>query len=49
KGYNEIIDQIEDEALQESGWSFVRAEEVFLEISAFRPLHGSSWLSLQKI
>ncbi|CAG8454638.1 11597_t:CDS:10, partial [Dentiscutata heterogama] len=27
KGYNEIIDQIEDEAIQESGWSFVRAEE----------------------
>ncbi|CAJ0626785.1 3504_t:CDS:1 [Entrophospora sp. SA101] len=46
KGYNENIDQIEDEALQESGWSFVRAEEVFLEISAFRPLRGSSWLSL---
>ena len=46
KGYNEIIDQIEGEALQESGWSFVRAEEVFLEISAFRPLRGSSWLSL---
>ncbi|CAG8718890.1 3405_t:CDS:2, partial [Dentiscutata heterogama] len=46
KGYNEIIDQIEDEAIQESGWSFVRAEEVFLEISAFRPLHGSSYLSL---
>ncbi|CAG8648777.1 1289_t:CDS:2, partial [Paraglomus occultum] len=38
KGYNEIIDQIENEALQESGWTFVRAEEVFLEISAFRPL-----------
>ncbi|CAG8688586.1 4085_t:CDS:1, partial [Ambispora leptoticha] len=46
KGYNEIIDQIEDEALQESGWSFVRAEEVFLEISAFRPLQGSSYLPL---
>ncbi|CAG8750038.1 14651_t:CDS:2, partial [Dentiscutata erythropus] len=46
KGYNEIIDQIEDEAIQESGWSFVRAEEVFLEISAFRPLRGSSYLSL---
>ncbi|CAG8687372.1 8004_t:CDS:2, partial [Ambispora gerdemannii] len=27
KEYNEIIDQIEDEAIQESGWSFVRAEE----------------------
>ncbi|CAG8842863.1 15014_t:CDS:2, partial [Racocetra persica] len=38
KGYNEIIDQIEGEALQESGWSYVRAEEVFLEISVFRPL-----------
>ncbi|CAJ0643582.1 12691_t:CDS:10 [Entrophospora sp. SA101] len=46
KGYNKIIDQIEDEAIQESGWAFVRAEEVFLEISAFRPLRGSSWLSL---
>ncbi|CAG8674731.1 14574_t:CDS:2, partial [Racocetra fulgida] len=46
KGYNEIIDQIEDEAIQESGWSFVRAEEVILEISAFRPLHGSSYLPL---
>ncbi|CAG8638972.1 11939_t:CDS:1, partial [Diversispora eburnea] len=46
KGYNEIIDEIEDEALQESGWSFVRAEEVFLEISAFRPLRGSSYLPL---
>ncbi|CAG8570359.1 20463_t:CDS:2, partial [Gigaspora rosea] len=46
KGYNEIIDQIEDEVLQESGWSFVRAEEVFLEISAFRPLQGSSYLPL---
>ncbi|CAG8663997.1 11518_t:CDS:2, partial [Paraglomus brasilianum] len=46
KGYNEIVDQIEDEALQESGWTFVRAEEVFLEISAFRPLRGSSWLPL---
>ncbi|CAG8681643.1 7520_t:CDS:1, partial [Paraglomus brasilianum] len=46
KGYNEIIDQIEDEAIQESGWSFVRAEEVFLEISAFRPLRGSSHLNL---
>ncbi|CAG8791394.1 24517_t:CDS:2, partial [Racocetra persica] len=39
KGYNKIIDQIE-------GKSFVRAEEVFLEISTFRPLQGSSWLSL---
>ncbi|CAG8663141.1 269_t:CDS:2, partial [Acaulospora morrowiae] len=48
KGYNEIIDEIEDEALQESGWSFVRAEEVFLEISAFRPLRGSSYLALPK-
>ncbi|CAG8666260.1 4083_t:CDS:2, partial [Ambispora gerdemannii] len=46
KGYNEIIDQIEDEAIQESGWSFVRAEEVFLEISAFRPLRGSNYLPL---
>ncbi|CAG8637766.1 6932_t:CDS:1, partial [Diversispora eburnea] len=46
KGYNEIIDQIEDEALQESGWAFVRAEEVFLEISTFRPLRGSSYLPL---
>ncbi|CAG8510605.1 21586_t:CDS:10 [Dentiscutata erythropus] len=36
----------EDEALQESGWSFVRAEEVFLEISAFRPLRSSSYLYL---
>ncbi|CAG8677818.1 3025_t:CDS:2, partial [Dentiscutata heterogama] len=27
KGYNEIIDQIEDEAIQESGWAFVRAVE----------------------
>ncbi|CAG8656996.1 7535_t:CDS:2, partial [Dentiscutata heterogama] len=44
KGYNEIIDQIEDEALQESGWLFVQAKEVFLEISAFRPLQGSSYL-----
>ncbi|CAG8646728.1 10697_t:CDS:1, partial [Diversispora eburnea] len=48
KGYNEIIDEIEDEALQESGWSFVRAEEVFLEISAFRPLRGSSYLPLHE-
>ncbi|CAG8511888.1 7299_t:CDS:2, partial [Racocetra persica] len=39
KEYNEIIDQIEGE-------SFVRAEEVFLEISAFRLLRDSSWLSL---
>ncbi|CAG8831886.1 21595_t:CDS:2, partial [Gigaspora margarita] len=46
KGYNEIIDQIEDEALQESGWAFIRAEEVFLEISAFRPLCSSNYLSL---
>ncbi|CAG8725261.1 17074_t:CDS:2, partial [Dentiscutata heterogama] len=46
KGYNEIIDQIEDEALQESGWLFARAEEVFLEISAFRLLQGSSYLPL---
>ncbi|CAG8816744.1 3399_t:CDS:2, partial [Cetraspora pellucida] len=46
KGYNEIINQIEDEALQESGWSFVQAEEVFLEISAFRPLQGSGYLPL---
>ena len=46
KGYNEIIDQIEDEAIQESGWSFVRAEEVFLEISAFRPLRDSNYLPL---
>ncbi|CAG8780414.1 3669_t:CDS:2, partial [Racocetra persica] len=46
KRYNEIIDQIEGEALQESGLSFVWAEEVFLEISVFRPLRGSSWLSL---
>ncbi|CAG8811300.1 24306_t:CDS:2, partial [Dentiscutata erythropus] len=48
KGYNEIIDEIKDEALQESGWSFVRAEEVFLEISAFRLLQGSSYLPLPK-
>ncbi|CAG8619080.1 6514_t:CDS:2, partial [Diversispora eburnea] len=46
KGYNAVVDQIEDEALQESGWSFIRAEEVFLEISAFRPLRGSSYLPL---
>ncbi|CAG8659792.1 10274_t:CDS:1, partial [Diversispora eburnea] len=46
KGYNEIIDQIEDEALQESGWSFVRSEKVYLEISAFRPLRDSSYLPL---
>ncbi|CAG8726938.1 15094_t:CDS:2 [Dentiscutata erythropus] len=46
KGYNKIIDQIEDEALQKSGWSFVRAEEIFLEISIFRPLQGSSYLLL---
>ncbi|CAG8660298.1 24557_t:CDS:10 [Gigaspora margarita] len=48
KGYNEIIEQIEDEALQESGWTFIRAKEVFLEISAFRPLRRSSYLSLPK-
>ncbi|CAG8832718.1 12365_t:CDS:1, partial [Racocetra persica] len=35
-----------DEVLQESGWSFVQAEEVFLEISAFRPLQDSSYLPL---
>ncbi|CAG8458687.1 9700_t:CDS:2 [Acaulospora morrowiae] len=48
KGYNEIIDQIEDEAIQESGWSFVQTEEVFLEISAFRPLRGSNYLPLSE-
>ncbi|CAG8620566.1 8864_t:CDS:1, partial [Ambispora gerdemannii] len=48
KGYNEIIDQIEDEAIQESGWLFVQAEEVSLEISAFRPLCGSNYLPLSE-
>ncbi len=48
KGYNEIIDQIKDEAIQELGWTFIRVEKVFLEISAFRLLRGSSWLSLPK-
>ncbi|CAG8844824.1 33705_t:CDS:2, partial [Racocetra persica] len=29
--------------------SFVRAEEVILDISAFRPLHGSSYLPLLEV
>ncbi|CAG8608882.1 6748_t:CDS:1 [Diversispora eburnea] len=49
KEYNEIIDEIQDKVLQESGWSFVQVEEVFLEISILKSLQRSSYLPLPEV
>jgi hypothetical protein len=48
--YNEILDKI-DEMKQTpgSGWLYEYGKKIFLEISAYQPLRGSSHFALPKI
>src|SRR3989337_2624682 len=48
--YNEILDKIDEmERNQHSGWIYEYGKKIFLEISAYQPLRGSSHFALPKI
>ncbi|GES94140.1 hypothetical protein GLOIN_2v1765053 [Rhizophagus clarus] len=48
--YNEILDKIDEmKQNQHSGWIYEYGKKIFLEISAYQPLRGSSHFALPKI
>ena len=48
--YNEILDKIDEmKHSQHSGWIYDYGKKIFLEISAYQPLRGSSHFALPKI
>ncbi|CAG8841327.1 16401_t:CDS:1, partial [Racocetra persica] len=48
--YNEILDKIDDmERNQHLGWIYEYRKKIFLEISVYQPLQGSSYFVLPKI
>src|SRR4051794_19036128 len=48
--YNEILDKIDEmKQNQNSGWIYEYGKKIYLEISAYQPLRGSSHFALPKI